>query len=858
MAKQQYNLSCCSWRLKGTAPYVPLRGKSMETGESLCGITGWIPAEVPGGVALALYRAGYIEHPYYRMNSLKCEWIENKWWLYETFFLAPKLSGTKIRLDFSGVDYECMVYWNNCFLGGHVGMFEPFSFDLTDFYRDGENVTLRVLLKHAPDEMGQIGKTSKTFTQKSRFNYKWDFGTRLVNLGIWQEIYLTSVDRAEMEDLFVRGELGKEGDAFFKITARVPEQECFVAEASFSIKNGEETSVKQEIRNGKVELSLPVKEPVLWYPNGVGEPGLYDVTVALYQDGVLLEQIRKRCGIRKIESLKNENAPSHARPYLLSVNGVRMYVKGVNLTPMDHIYGDVPRKQTEDILRRAVEMNCNLVRVWGGGIIETEYFYECCDRLGLLVWQEFIQSSSGIDNIPSQNPDFLDLLKKSAIAAVMEKRNHTSLAVWSGGNELMDEKRIPVTEKNANIAMLHKIVAERDSGRIFLPTSASGPGEFISREQDMSHDVHGWWKYQGNPQHYEFYSSSDSLFHSEFGCDGMSSMDSLKRFLPEEERICPVPMSKNDIWRFHGEWWCTFGREEEMFGPCNDLNRYITLSQWMQAEGLRYILEANQRRKFRNSGSIIWQLNEPWPNVSATSLLEYYGIPKMAYYWAKNAFSHFYPSFSYQKLHFFSGELFAGKLWLFTDSAVEGGNAVLRAEILDENGKVMADEKYSGMIKSNHSNYVGKLEWVVPDDFSGIFILRLSAEASGFTGRNLYYFSTQEYMPYQSALNGGKTEVNLRILNRKRLSEGRKGVNVRIENKGSKAALHIRLYDRSSQYLLYPEDNYLTLFPKEVRIVSVKYQLKYRFGFDENKYIKEEPLKMPDLQVDWLGKSDIR
>ena len=854
MAKQRYDLSQCEWRLKGTAPYVPLRGKSMETGGKLEGITEWIPADVPGGVALALYRAGYIEHPYYGMNSLKCEWIENKWWIYETSFSAPKLAGTKVRLDFLGVDYECMAYWNKRFLGTHEGMFDPFSWDLTDFYREGEPVTLRVLLKHAPDEMGQIGRTSETFTQKSRFNYKWDFGTRLVNLGIWKNVYLTGVDRTEMEDVFIRGETDENGIAHFRISAKVTGHGYYLARASFWLENGEKASVEQEIRDGRIELSLPVENPVLWYPNGLGEPRLYDVAVSLYQEGELLDRVHKKCGIRKIVCLQNENAPLDARPYLLSVNGIRMYVKGVNLTPLDHIYGDIPKEQTEDVLRRAVDMNCNLVRVWGGGIIETEYFYECCDRLGLLVWQEFIQSSSGIDNIPSKNPEFLKLLKRSAYAAVMEKRNHTCLAIWSGGNELMDENRIPVTETDPNIAMLHEIVAKEDPERIFLPTSASGPGEFISLKPNRSHDVHGWWQYQGNPQHYEFYSESDSLFHSEFGCDGMSSLACLQRFLPESDRLRPVAMHENDGWRFHGEWWCTWSREKEMFGSCADLSRYIAASQWMQAEGLRYILEANQRRKFRNSGSIIWQLNEPWPNVSATSLLEYYGRPKMAYYWAKNAFGHFCPTFDYRKLHFAPEETFRGKLWLFTDSMVTEGKADITAQILDLNGKIMAEWKNGGTIGSNRSNPMGELEWKVPKNFNSIFILRLAAWAAGFTGQNMYYFSTQKETPYRNALESTGAKVDLQVLCTQKIEERYGEVTAKIENIGNKAALHVNLIDRSDRYLLYPEDNYVTLFPNEVRNISIKYRLKYRFGFDENMSAQEGKFHLPDLDVEWVGK----
>ena len=170
MSESRYDLSQCSWRLKGTAPYVPLRENSMETGKPLEGITGWIPADVPGGVALPLYRAGYIDHPYVGMNSLRCEWMENKWWIYETEFELPRKSAQKIRLDFEGVDYECAVYWDGCLLGKHTGMYEPFEFDVTERYQPGSTVKLRVLICHAPDETGQIGRTSETFTQKSRFN----------------------------------------------------------------------------------------------------------------------------------------------------------------------------------------------------------------------------------------------------------------------------------------------------------------------------------------------------------------------------------------------------------------------------------------------------------------------------------------------------------------------------------------------------------------------------------------------------------------------------------------------------------------------------------------------------------------
>lgn len=186
-----------TWQLKGTASYVPLRDRSMETGKPLEGVTGWMDAQVPGGVARALYQAGYIDHPYVDMNSLKCEWIENRWWIYRREFDRRDIPAhRKTLLHFEGVDYACMVYLNGHLLGKHEGMYEDFAFDVTDLLQTAEHFVLDVLILHAPDEMGQIGRTSQTSTQKSRFGYKWDFSTRLVNLGIWQDVSLILEDES--------------------------------------------------------------------------------------------------------------------------------------------------------------------------------------------------------------------------------------------------------------------------------------------------------------------------------------------------------------------------------------------------------------------------------------------------------------------------------------------------------------------------------------------------------------------------------------------------------------------------------------------------------------------------------------
>ena len=804
----------------------------METGKPLEGITGWIPADVPGGVSLALYRAGYLPHPYWGMNSLQCEWVENKWWIYETKLILPQPSGSRICLDFDGVDYDCSVYWNRTLLGHHTGMYEPFSFDVTEYYHPGESVTIRVLIRHAPDEMGQIGKTSETFTQKSRFNYKWDFSTRLVNLGIWQKVFLTFWDSTEMTDLFVQGEPVGEDEGVIRISGSVSGRasgQCLKVKAECQLDDKVQgTECIEPESDGRFSLCIPVRHPALWYPNGLGEQPLYDLTLDLYDGDQLLDTYVQKVGIRSIVCVQNDDAPAGARPYLFVANGRRMYIKGVNITPLDHIYGDVPDEQVYETLRRAKEMNCNLVRVWGGGLIETETFYHYCDLLGLLVWQEFIQSSSGIDNIPSEKPEFLALLKKSSEAAVRQKRNHTCLAVWSGGNELMEANRTPCTEDNPNIKMLHEIVSRLDPGRAFLPTSASGPSEFISSTPGNSHDVHGWWQYQGNPGQYKFFGGSDSLFHSEFGCDGMSSLASLKKILPSEE-LRPVAMRENDVWRFHGDWWCTYQRETDMFGSWNGIEQYIACSQWMQAEGLRYILEANRRRALHNSGSIIWQLNEPWPNISCTNLLEYHGAAKMAYFWARDAFAAVHPVFKYQKLDYLPGETLCGQLTILRDAPItETGK--LRAQIFDLEGKLLFERDYCRQQVRESAEEMGELNWTLPADMQGIFLLRLTATVDGVQYQNAYYFTTHAQHPYSDAIH--QTGV---ILEGAAVQKSSDSYMLEIRNTGTAAALHICISDQTDAFLLDLEDNFFTLLPGESRQIHIGFWKKFRFGFDENK-----------------------
>ena len=413
---------------------------------------------------------------------------------------------------------------------------------------------LAVAIHPAPPSEPQVGKTSRVRVHKSRMGYGWDFCPRLVHQGIWRPV---GVPRS------------------------VP-------------------SVTFDGRVGRVEvdgeLVLEVEEPELWWPNGSGEQRLYDA------GGFAV-------GFRTVE-LRDD--------YTLVVNGVETPIRGWNWVPLDVNYG-VPRpEKLERLLRLAERANVNLLRVWGGGVIESDEFYSSCDRLGLLVWQEFSQSSSGLESVPSDDREFVAALAADARQIVPSRAWHPSLAIWCGGNELDADDATPA------IAALHEAVRELDPDRAWLPTSPVG-----------ELDVHGPWEHQGLRAHYEHYDSHTSRLHSEFGVEGMTNRAALEALIAEEHRW-PADRT-NPIYEHLGAWWNNAPLVQECFGGrLEDVETMRRASQWLQYDGLRYAVEATLRR---GAGVIPWQFNESFPNAWCTCAVDWHGEPKPAYHGVARAYA---------------------------------------------------------------------------------------------------------------------------------------------------------------------------------------------------------------------------
>jgi beta-mannosidase len=812
--RSEISLNGKDWRLLGLMPDEAEWRKVWERTPDLSTwdppVDGeWILAEVPGDVQSALLEARLIPNPYRELNSYLCEWSWNRDWIYLKEFVVPEyLKGMRAILHFDGVDYSCRVYLNRAYLGEHEGTFTPFEFDASQHLNYGELNRLWVVVGKAPDEQWQIGRTSKVRTWKPRFAYGWDWCTRLVPLGIWKGVRLIFHDGCRLLDVWVRSGLSSD-TAHLSVRTEIESAEKCLLTLHIEIlsEEGIVARSEQEVlvgRGGNIcTTHLKVESPKLWHPNGYGEQAMYRARVSLRRDGEELDRRDVRFGIREVRAVPNEEAPPDALPYTLEVNGRRVFIKGWNWTPLDHLYGNMTRERYERFLRLAKEANVNMLRVWGGGLIEREPFYELCDELGIMIWQEFIQSSSGIDNEPSSDEGYLRYIDAQAREIIPLRRNHPSLVIWCGGNELMDSNHNPLTFDHPAIATLKRAVEDLDPDRIFLPTSPSGPlfGADPARKGKM-HDVHGHWRYLGPERHYEFFNSIDPLLHSEFGVEGAANEETMLDIAPLE-RLWP-PKRTNRIWTHHGSWWINWEVICSLFGEPKDLKEFIKASQFIQAEGLRYGIEANRRRKWRCSGTIPWQFNEAYPNTSCTNCVDFYGRPKPAYWWVRKAYEPIHVSASYPTLSWHGKERFRAEIW--GSNSLQARTCRLETIICDLDGEIFHREFTEIDLPENSSSKLSSVEMDMPVGFKRLFILQLKLmDGEEILSENCYLFSAAHEPIFSPLMHAPSCSLSV---------ERRDGY-LEVFNEGPACAIFVWITpDPPDSHL---GNNYLILIPGESR-----------------------------------------
>ena len=804
------------WELVGVRQLVTA---NLDIGKMLHGETAPIPASVPGCVQADLLRAGVIDDPYAGLNSRLCEWAQHRNWLYQKRFTLPAdLAGRTLRLIFNGIDYSGRLWLNGTLLGRHEGTFTPAEFDVTAVANlaPGEN-HLVVMIDPAPDVPGQVGYSNTIKHLKTRFGYKWDFTTRLVQLGLWDDVEIAATGPGHVDTVYVRPRFSANGGVTVDVQTTIISSASAQAKLDVAIKLGTADVAHGDtmvaVSNGRTiaGLDLRIPAPRRWWPNGLGEQPIYVANVRLSADGREWDAHAVTFGLREIEMVQNESAPAGADPYVMVVNGRKVFLKGWNFVPVDHFYGLPNTEKYKWLVELARRANVNVLRVWGGGIIEKRIFYDLCDRAGILVWQEMPQSSSGLSNEPPVAPEFLTQLKAAARAALQRRRNHPSLAIWCGGNELAGgpDNLQPLSIEHPNLAAIAEVVREEAPHLVYRPTSPYGPAYDPKPEnfgRGVHHDVHGPWKYQGVRGQYELFNANDCLFHSESGAEGCACERSVRACVPDD-RFWP-PDKTNRQWVHHAGWWVNTDVIAELFGPPRNIDRFITATQFVQAEALRYVIESNRRRKFKCGGSMLWQMNEPWPNVSATTCVDWFGVPKPAYYYVARACRPRHVSLQYPRLDWQPGSTFEGEV--FVNNSLNGiAAAQAVCTIYDVRGAALFRRPWSIEMPENACTRVGRVAWPIPEGID-LFIVRLElAIGNGRVLRNDYLFPVGGD-PVLAPL-ASQPQAAVRCTSR---GTGARGPVLRLANTGSIAALMATI-EPDDAGTFFADDNARVLLPGE-------------------------------------------
>jgi beta-mannosidase len=646
--KKVYDLGQLKWQVAGFVPYLWAFDKHDDirnTGEAEIGP---IDAPVPGSVQLALRNAGILPDWNVGLNYRQAEWVENRDWIYQAQLPDEWLrAGTQLRLRCAGLDYAGKILLNGQPVCEFSNSFVPCVVDLKAHLKPSGNL-LQIWFQPPPRWLGQFGYTSEMTEWKPRFNYTWDWVVRLVQIGVWDSITLEAVDDAELESVKCTTDASLAsglGSLRLRATATGGKR------LHIALTDGNRIVREQSLAcSGEDELSwenLPVE---LWWPNGMGEQKLYTLHVNQLDDsGLRLDAKALRVGFRHVEWKRTEKAPENAQPYLCTVNGKAVFLFGVNWTPIRPNFADL----TEDDYRKRIgvyrSIGVNTLRVWGGGFPERECLFDLCDEHGLLVWQEFPLSSSGMDNCPPCDETSIQSMAEIAEWYIARLQHHPCLATWCGGNELEDDLAGHVSadptltiDKQPMVVRLAEVVRQNDPVRSFLPTSPFGPCGGFTLETCGQHshwDVHGPWNFDGPVSGHwrELWQHDDAMFHSEMGAPSASPAAMIRKYKGD------LPVTPGDhtnpLWNREPWWidWPKFAQEKGR-EPAS-LEEFVAWSQQRQTDALVLALSTVKSRFPACGGIILWMGHDCFPCTSNASILDFDGEPKPAALALKQVFA---------------------------------------------------------------------------------------------------------------------------------------------------------------------------------------------------------------------------
>ena len=683
--------------------------------------TKWLPATVPGVVHLDLLNAKQIVDPFYGDNEKKLQWIDKKGWEYKTTFKVNKtlLANDRIELNFKGLDTYASVFLNGKCILNSDNMFREFIVDCKSFLKMGDNeLNVRFnspakegaklfdkndyFIKAQPNDDSKLGgmddKTVSPYTRKAGYHYGWDWGPRFLTSGIWRPIYLNAWNKVVIRDLFVKQM--KLSDTMAELLAEVRLDAIQEGNQKISILVNNSQIIKKQLFFSKgvntIDIPFEIVNPKRWWPNGMGDSYLYDVKVSLDEGNAISHNI----GLRTIELVTEKDKVGES--FYFKVNGYPVFAKGANVIPFDNFLTRVSPDRYEAIIRSASEANMNMLRVWGGGIYEDNAFYDLCDKYGIMVWQDFMFACSFFPG----NKDFLDNIRHEAIDNVVRLRNHPSIALWCGNNEIEDawknwgwnkyDKRNEDAYKKIFLDVLPKVVAEYNPKVRYWSSSPSSGSYDLNSKLRTHGDVH-YWSYRDAFQPISVFKDSVNIprFLSETGFQSFPEMATMNTFLTKKDYDIYSEVMKSHQKSLAGNKLLDVYINRHYKSP-KDFEATLYLSQLMQKEAMKVALEAYRRAAPYCMGALYWQLNDTWPAPSWSSI-DYFGRWKAMHYDVKRIFSNLVvsPDITDNKLavHVISDKL-----------KKEEGK--LSLQIIDLNGTVVWEQSLKLSINANTSTKV--------------------------------------------------------------------------------------------------------------------------------------------------------
>jgi len=622
---------------------------------------GWLTANVPGTVQQDLLAAGKIPDPFYGLNEREVQWVGEQDWLYRgNFDLPPDFAASDpTQLYFEGLDTFATVWLNGEKILVSENMFVPHRIDVGTLLKATANelhILFESAVRRGRELEAKFGKLSawngdpyRVYVRKAQYHFGWDWGPCLITCGVWRGVRLESspVRIAELDCSIEVDESLERATLTAKVVVEATQTQDIAVQLRLLGPMGEELeTVETALVENTLKHTFIINQPQLWWPRGYGSQPQYKVEATLLYKDSEVDRVEKKVGLRRLELVQEPIEGETGTSFYFKINNTPIFCGGVNWIPADSFTPRIPAERYQKLLELAADGNMVMLRVWGGGIYEEDIFYDLCDELGLLVWQDFM-FACGI--YPAL--DWFQQSVKAEVTATLKRlRHHPSLVLWSGNNEDYmiansikaydatfegDFTQTSFPARQIYERLLPQLCAELDPARPYWPGSPYGG---LDASSQTVGDRHTWDVWHGQMLDYHEYPRFEGRFVSEFGMQAMPDLATVAAFAPPAERY---PGSRT--FDFHNKATDGFRRLAAYLSdnlPVTPaLEDFIYATQLIQSEALVCALRGWRRRwggpgKYAVGGALIWQINDCYP-VTSWAIVDYYLRLKPAYYTVK-------------------------------------------------------------------------------------------------------------------------------------------------------------------------------------------------------------------------------